>query len=186
MSRDKFKQKISINTQRLHLRSFSESDVTQSYIDWLNDKMTNRFLESRYKIQDAVSVKEWVKSTNQDSTRCLVGIFKDNQHIGNLTFYEISPQHKCLRVGISIGQVNLRGQGLAAEALRSGLNYAFRDAGYNRVEAGIYEANKASITLFESVGFKQEAVFKKRIFFEGQFIDMLLYVVLRDDFLRGS
>lgn len=179
-----FDSEINIKTPRLILRSFGENDVTQRYVEWLNNKDTNRYLESRFQIQNIKSVKSWVSTTNADPTRFLLGIFKNTEHIGNITFYMIEHIHKTLRVGITIGCDSLRQQGYASEALKAALNYIFGEMLFDRVEAGIYQGNTSSVNLFCNVGFHHEATFKNRLHFEGAFIDMLLFVIFKNEYLE--
>lgn len=168
----------------LYLSSFSESDITNQYIEWLNDPEVNRYLESRYKIQNRNTVESWVRSTNSDPTRCLIGIFRKKEHIGNITLYMIDSIHKCLRVGVTIGRKDFQRQGFGAKALYAAVKYIFEEMQYNRIEAGIYHGNVTSIKLFRKVGFRQEAIFKKRVYFEGKFIDMILFAYLREEFIK--
>ena len=64
--------------------------------------------------------------------------------------------------------------------------YGFEEMEMNRVEAGIYLHILFAVNMFYKAGFHLEAVFKKKVFFEGEFIDMLLLVQLREDFLKKA
>ena len=39
---------LEISSKRLDYRLLSEDDVTQNYVDWLNDPEVNRYLETRH------------------------------------------------------------------------------------------------------------------------------------------
>lgn len=173
---------IDLKTPHLHLRSFFESDITDDYIKWLNDPEINRFLESRFQVQDFFTVKEWVHNHNPSKEKMLIGIFKDDIHIGNITFHKIDSVHKFVVIGICIGRKSFQGKGYATEALQAAVRYIFNEMKFNRIEAGIYHGNVTSIKLFRKVGFRQEAIFKKRVIFEGKYIDMLLFACLRSEF----
>ena len=62
----------------------------------------------------------------------------------------------------------------------------FEEMEMNRVEGGIYQHNLVAVNMFYKAGFHLEAVFKNRLIFEGEFIDMLLFVQLREDFLKQA
>jgi|ETNmetMinimDraft_16_1059900.scaffolds.fasta_scaffold27762_2 RimJ/RimL family protein N-acetyltransferase len=168
----------------LYLSSFSESDITNQYIEWINDPEVNRYLESRHHVQNRNTVENWVRSTNSDPTRCLIGIFRKKEHLGNITLYMIDSVHKCLRIGITVGRKDLQKHGYGAKALYVVVKYIFEEMQFNRIEAGIYQGNDTSIKLFQKIGFRQEAVFRKRVYFEGKFVDMILFAYLRDEFIR--
>ena len=42
---------LELSSQRLIYRTLSVEDVTQNYVDWLNDSEVNRYLETRYNHQ---------------------------------------------------------------------------------------------------------------------------------------
>ena len=111
----------------------------------------NRYLESRHQVQTESSVKQWIKKSNSSQDRMLFGIFHEDLHVGNLTFYMIDEMRRCLRIGIVIGRKQMHRQGFAAEALRAAIKYVFDVLKFKRIEAGVYPDNQASINLFQSV-----------------------------------
>lgn len=165
-----------IKTSRLVLRPFKASDVSLDYVEWLNDPEVNQYLESGGKIHSKETTIEWVNWTNNDSTRKLFGIFYQDKHIGNLTFYNIEKKHHCMRIGISIGKKLFWNQGFGVEALNSAVEFAFKTMGMHRIEAGVYEMNKNSQALFKKAGFYLESTMKDRVLFHNKYCDMLLFV----------
>ena len=119
-------------------------------------------------------------------TSSMTGIFRNEEHIGNATIYAIDNQHKCMRVGISVVKKDFRSQGCGRLALMSLAKYGFEEMEMNRVEAGVYQHNLVTVNMCYKAGFHLEAVFKNRVIFEGEFIDMLLLVQLREDFLKQA
>jgi len=177
---------ICIHTSLCILRPLSKKDITPQYIERLNDPNFNRYLEARHEVQTLDTVQAWVSSYNADPSRLLFGIFRNEEHIGNATIYAIDNQHKCMRVGISVGKKDFRSQGCGRLALMSLAKYGFEEMEMNRVEAGIYQHNLVAVNMFYKAGFHLEAVFKNRIIFEGEFIDMYLLVQLKEDFLKQA
>ena len=176
-------EKISIETNRLQIRSFSKEDVTTRYVEWLNDPQINQYLEVRHAQQTFDSVCEWVETTNKIPARMLLGVYFDETHVGNITFCQIEPAHKCLRVGICLGVKSMHGQGYGLEMIEGAVSYIFDKMGFNRIEAGLYCDNIASQRLFSAAGFRQEAVFRERLQCKGKFCDMLLFVLLKKKWL---
>jgi ribosomal-protein-alanine N-acetyltransferase len=169
-----------ILTERLILKPFETQDITQDYVNWLNDPNVNQFLEIS-KTQSLESVIAWVNWTNNDPTRKLFGIFMNQLHIGNLTLYDIEHTHRSLRIGITIGRKELWGKGLGVEALENACSFIFNSMNFHRIEAGIYEPNVNSIKLFTKAGFALESVMKERIYFQNNFINMLLFVRIKSN-----
>jgi len=162
-----------IEGQRLILRSVLESDVTENYIQWLNDSDTNQYLESRFLTHTKESVKEFVKRIDQQSdTVFLAIVFKnDNTHIGNIKLGPIHEIHNFADIGILIGEKKYWGQGYATEAIKMLTQYAFNTLGLHKLTAGFYSNNMTSGNAFFKNGFIQEGCLKKHYYYKGAYID---------------
>ena len=149
---------VTISGKRITLRQLSREDVTQSYVDWLNDDEVNRFLESRFQQQSLESVRSFVAAAGVNPDELLLGIFtKDNaRHIGNIKLGPINRTHRRAELGIMIGDKNYWGQGVATEAVGLVTDYAFRELNLNKVEAGCYQSNGGSRRAFLKAGFRVE------------------------------
>lgn len=78
-------------------------------------------------------------------------------------------------VGIALTEGDLRGQGLASEALSLLIRYAFEELGLHRIWARIIEDNQRSIRLFTKLGFLEEGRMRQHVRRRGQFRDMLIF-----------
>ena len=114
----------------------------------------------------------------------LLGVYLDGTHVGNITLCHIEPAHKCLRVGVCLGVKDLHGQGYGPEMLEGVVSYIFDKMEFNRIETGFYRDNTAGQKFVSVVGFKQEAVFQDRLLLKGEFCDMVLFVLLKNQWLR--
>jgi len=80
--------------------------------------------------------------------------------------------------------VECRGQGLATEAVRRLITYAFEDCVYHRIFAGTIITNTRSWALMERIGMRKEAHFvKAHVPAEpgGEWIDTVRYAVLAEE-----
>ncbi len=76
------------------------------------------------------------------------------------------------------------GNGFATEALREIIRYGFEEFPLfriNRLEAGTDTRNTSSIKLLERLGFKNEGVLRDYHFERGQFVDEIIFGLLRKD-----
>ena len=126
-------------------------------------------------------VKQRIHESNNSNDRMLFGIFYEGLHIGNLTFYMIDERHKCLRIGIAIGQKNLHRQGFDSEALRAALKHVLNVLKFNQIEACPYSNNNAFVKLFKSIDFIKEVTLKERLLHRGDYTEMILYRYLKSD-----
>lgn len=159
------KHSISIDTPRLLLRSLRDCDVSQTYVEWLNDPEVNHYLETRYSTQTMDSCREFVRRCNSDESEHLFGMFlKDNgRHIGNVKLGLINRLHCRGQISLFIGEKTLWGKGLAHEVVQAVTKYGFECVGLDRLEAGCYEENLSSLRVFLSVGYTIEGFFRSHV-----------------------
>ena len=81
-------------------------------------------------------------------------------------------------VGYWLGRP-FHGRGVMTKALRGLSDFAFDVMKLERLQAGVFEWNQASMRVLEKAGYVREAVLRKSIFKDGQLIDSVLYAKLR-------
>lgn len=74
-----------------------------------------------------------------------------------------------------------QGEGYGSEALSLMLEYGFDELRLHRVQADCLASNDASRGLLESHGFEQEGVFRDAQFVDGEYVDVLRYGLLADE-----
>jgi ribosomal-protein-alanine N-acetyltransferase len=147
-----------IYSQRLFYKKLAESDVTESYSQWLNDSEVNRYIEARHTHHTVESCREFVRKVNLDPAHHLFGIFlqSDGSHIGNIKLGFIDKHHDTGQLGILIGQKMCWGKGFATESIKSITLWGFEFLHLEKIEAGCYEENTASLRAFLKVGYQVE------------------------------
>ena len=71
------------------------------------------------------------------------------------------------------------GRGITTQALRAVTEYAFKTFDLRRIDAGVFEWNRASMRVLEKAGYLCEARLKKSITKEGRTIDQWVYAMTR-------
>ncbi len=72
------------------------------------------------------------------------------------------------------------GRGIATDAVRAVVDYAFTELDLVRLEAYVFEWNSASCRVLEKAGFTQEGRLRKRVTKNGENIDEFLYALVRE------
>jgi len=83
---------------------------------------------------------------------------------------------------IYIGDLAVRRKGFADEATRIIVDYAFNVLNLHRVFLKVHETNRAAVALYQKLGFVLEGSLRDASFHEGQFVDVICYSVLEDEF----
>lgn len=81
-------------------------------------------------------------------------------------------------VGYWLGRP-FHGRGVMTKALRGLTCFAFDVMKLERLQAGVFEWNQASMRVLEKAGYVREAVLRKSVFKDGQLIDSFLFAKLR-------
>lgn len=163
---------IRIEPKRLTLRNLTVKDVSEEYVNWLNDSDINKYLSTSNIVQTSDSCIAYVESFEGRNDVALVGIFlKDkNTHIGNLTLFPpIDWLNRKASVGISIGRKEYQGMGYAEEALNAIKEYCFKRIKLHHLWAGVNVDNIASIKLFQKCGFKIDGLLRDPRKRDGEF-----------------
>lgn len=163
------KKKIIILSKKNNLklcRLYNLKMCSKNYLNWLNDKNTNKFLEIRFKKNELKNIKldiiKWFNSNNN----LLMGIYtkistNNYEHVGNIRA-EINENHMFASIGIIIGETKYRNKKIATNAIKLFYKYLSEKLKIRRVCAAIMNINTHSIKAFKKAGFKIEAEFKKK------------------------
>jgi RimJ/RimL family protein N-acetyltransferase len=146
-----------LQTKRLELRSLDPDALSYRYCEWLNDPQVNQYLESRLQPQTDEKLRMFVSSVNASADSAMFGIFlaDSNRHIGNIKIGPIDSHHARADIGLLLGERDCWGKGFATEAIGAVIDYAFRVLRLNKVTAGCYAGNEASLRAFLKQGFRE-------------------------------
>ncbi len=99
--------------------------------------------------------------------------------IGDL-YFKMDEAGKQAEIGYTFDP-KFQGQGLATEAARGLLDHAFRVVGLHRVYAVTDPRHDRSIALMQRLGMRQEAHFRKNLWFKGEWADDVVFAVLEEE-----
>lgn len=138
------------------MRPLTRLDIHSAYINGLNDKEVNRFLEVRFSRQTQESVEEFISIEEASPNSVLWGIWPTgtSKHVGTVRIHGIDNRHGTAHIGICIFDRTVWGKGLARGAIHAATEWAIHTYSLRWVEAGAYEANLASQRAFVSAGYE--------------------------------
>lgn len=151
-------------------------DVSDAYIDWLNDPAINRFLESRFSRHDRASTVHFVENLLGSPRDLFLGI-RDvslGRHVGNIKLGPIDLNHGLGEIGIMIGDRAAWGRGVATAAIARLAEIARDELGLRKLTAGCYASNLGSQKAFERAGFVVEGVRPRQFVLDDACEDAIL------------
>lgn len=101
----------------------------------------------------------------------------DNKLIGMIGLFRMKKEHFRTEIGYMLHDAWQR-KGLMHEALQEVIGYCFRELGFHSLEALIDPENVASERLLQKCGFIKEGHFKESEYYNGKFLDTVVYSLL--------
>lgn len=169
------KSEFLLEDEKVLLRSFTASDINDTYIGWLNDPDVVRFSNQRFLKHDQGTSSRYLASfEGTDNLFISVRRLPDDNPIGTMTAY-FSRHHGTVDVGILIGDKSVWGMGYGQDAWNTLTNWLLARDGIRKLTAGTLACNHGMIKLMERSGMHHEATRKEQEIVEGQAVDILYY-----------
>lgn len=103
--------------------------------------------------------------------------------VGRIYISRIDEHYNSLDITrIYIADPAMRGKGLGKEALHLALAYAFEERNCERVTLDYFTGNKIASSLYEKVGFQNEGNMRHGGKKNGQYVDLHLMSMLREEY----
>ena len=116
-----------------------------------------------------------------------VHIVYRGQHAGNIGYNNIDWTNRTTEIGYWLA-ASFQGKGIMTRACRALVAYAFDEFKLNRIDIRCGLGNARSRRIPERLGFKQEGVFRQAELLRGEFIDLVVYAMLAEEWreLKGK
>lgn len=159
----------------VNLRVMEKEDLSL-YAEWLN----NPEFYGEYNPLRQESRTEMEKRYDNFPPRHKTFIIekKDGSKIGYIGHFPFAG--KLLEIGFAVIPSE-RGKGYSTEAVKILVDYLFLSKDMVRVQARTDPRNVASQKVLKKVGFKKEGIIRKSFFIRGEWRDVLLYSILREE-----
>jgi len=179
-------KQIYLSSNRIYLRKLRKSDISKTYLSWLNDSQVCRFLHAGTMSSDKKDLLDYYNSFRGSKDNFLFAIItkKNNKHIGNVRLGPIERDHKRSEFGILIGDKKSWGKGFAFEVINVILKYAFERLNLNRINIYVVEKNKAALAVYKKAGFKIEGCMRKNYCLKEKYLNTLVLGMLKEEFVN--
>lgn len=173
-----------IETERLLLRKITLNDASDmfeygsdpqvsEYTTWSTHTSiedTKYFIRSLLKMYKRRELVDW-------------GIVHkaEKKFIGTCGYVEWSMTHSRAEMGYAISR-KYWNQGYMSEAVNAIMEFGFREMLLNRIQAKCKVSNIGSARVMEKVGMQLEGILRQQIFVKGEYWDLKIYSILREDF----
>jgi [ribosomal protein S5]-alanine N-acetyltransferase len=153
---------------RVLVRPFTAGDISATYLAWLRDPAVVRFSNQRFRAHTLESCQAYLASFTDSSNHFLaICDHKTGAMLGTLTVY-CSVPHGTADIGIMIGERNVWGKGIGAEAFCLVLSAL-------KVTAGTLAVNQGMVRIMEKAGMRHEATRQAQELLDGALVDVVYY-----------
>ncbi|MCK5301687.1 MAG: GNAT family N-acetyltransferase [Candidatus Thorarchaeota archaeon] len=164
------------------------SDLDNIMKHWNTYEM-RRFLGSPLPISKRAE-EEWLeKATTQNAHKDgrIVLVIEDKntrEFLGTTSLFDISNHSRRAEFGIAIHNPEKMSKGYGTDATRLTLWIGFHQLGLNSIYLYTLSFNERAQRAYDKAGFKRAGILRKSMFAEGDFHDMIIMDILRDEFFE--
>ncbi|HEX8563438.1 MAG TPA: GNAT family N-acetyltransferase [Flavobacterium sp.] len=172
-----------LRTGRLYLRRLHLDDVNQMFAMRSDPEVMKYVPRPLAKTrQDAIDHITVINSRIDSNEGINWAICKndDPRMIGIIGHYRISPEHYRAEIGYML-LPEFHGNGYVSEAIAVVVEYGFEQMKLHSIEAIIAPENIASARVLEKNNFIKEAHLRENEYYEGRFLDTVIYSLLESD-----
>ena len=172
----------------VRLRPHTEDDLP-NYVTWLNDPEVTEFTALESGNVTLEGERQWFAAISDPGCRDRNWAIEacpepaegvGGRHIGNCALH-LHESGEMAGFGIIIGDKTQWGKGHGTAALREVLGIGFEEMGLQRIHLQAFAHNLRGIRCYEKVGFRQEGVMRRARLKRGQWIDVAVMAILREE-----
>ncbi|MFB9080901.1 GNAT family N-acetyltransferase [Flavobacterium procerum] len=169
-----------IETERLILDRVTDSDVEEVFLLRSNPE-TMKYIP-RPLVKNHEGALEHIKMINDkiEENICInwgIRLKGNPKLLGIIGFYRMQPENYRSEIGYMLNP-DFHGKGIITEAVKKLIKFGFEELKLHSIEAVIDPENSASEKVLQKCGFVKEAHFKESDFWEGKFLDKVIYSLL--------
>lgn len=170
-----------LKSSRLTLREIQIEDAAKIY-EMRASGRVNQFIarDNMKDFHDAVQLVERTQMAYHNRQAIgWAGILRDSQQIiGTCGFNQIDYPNLRAEIGGELA-VDFWGKNIALEAVSTIVRFGLDSMNLHTIEAKVSPDNRGAIFLLQKMGFKQEAHFVDRIYYQGKFTDLAIYTLIK-------
>ena len=179
---------IKIKTDRLLIRLAEpgDSDAIYSYrSDFEQNKFQGWFPSSAEEVFDYMKNMPQTLDAADVCFQFAILLADEERLIGDMGIVFTNHNNLQAEVGCTLNK-EYQGEGYATEALKAMVDYLFCSLNKHRIVASIDPRNETSRRLVERLGFRKEAHFKQSYYLRGEWVDDIIYAMLKHEWTNPN
>jgi len=169
-----------------YIRALQESDLAGPYSSWFEDQEVCKYNSHGKYAKTADYFRSFFCSLNSEEQIVWAICHKTDGHIGNISLQGLSFINRNAEFAILMGDRRHWHRGVALAAGKKMLQHGFVKLNLYRIYCGTAATNTGMCKLAERLGMVQEGSRRNHLFLDGEWVDMLEYGVLKNEFPTGT
>jgi ribosomal-protein-alanine N-acetyltransferase len=161
--------------EKLKLQILTKENISNKYIDWLNDSEITRYTGLRNIVNDRKMVEDYIDLSLNSKNEYLYGVYHQGYHVGNVKIGPIIWNDRSSDISYFLGEKNLWGNGIITNVITSLCSFCRDTLGIEKLNAGVMDKNIGSIKILEKCGFLKEGTRIKNYLVGNERVDQILY-----------
>ena len=170
-----------IEGRLVKIELFKLENITDTYLDWLNDTVTMQYSNQRFHRHTQHTSLAYLGSFDCTENLFLAVSLKSNEkYVGTMSAY-ISSAHETADMGIMIGDKASWGLGVGGDAWATLLSFLLNTVKVRKVTGGAVAANKGMIKIMSNSGMIPDGVRVRPELIDRKAEDILHFAKYRCD-----
>lgn len=156
---------------------------------WRNDPELIASLGAPFRYINTDVDERWFEhymGSRSNTVRCAIVKEDEDRILGLVSLVSVDYMNQCAEFHIMIGDKENQGKGIGTYAVNEMLHHAFYNMNLYRIELTVLAENERAQKLYEKMGFVREGVKRKARYKNGKFVDMLVYSILREEYVSSK
>jgi len=176
-----FEQFPILKSKRLTLREIKVADAAKIF-EMRSSGRVNQFIarDNMNNIESSIKlIEKTVLAYKNKQGIGWAGVLRDGETIiGTCGYNQIDFANHRAEIGGELA-VDFWGKNIALEAVEAIIKFGLDTMNLHTIEAKVSAQNRGAIFLLQKIGFKKEAHFVDRIFYNGTYSDMAVYTLIK-------
>lgn len=179
-----YSQLPTIESERLTLRKLRLTDADDMF-EYASEPAVSRFMpwQAHHTTDDTREFIGLIRKGYEDNKKLTwaIELKRENKMIGTIDFVSWLQKRQRAEIAYTLSH-HYWGQGLMLEAAEALIDFGFKEMDLIKVEAPIMLDNQQSQRLADKLGMIREGVLRKHMIIKGEFVDLAMYAVLKEEF----
>ena len=165
----------------ISLRALKLDDCNDNYVNWLNDPLINKYLQTRWEQQDISTIRNYVNSISDSDHSYIFAIIDNstNKHVGNIKIGPINFRNNNAEISYLIGERSVWGKGYASQAIKLITDFGFGVLKLHKIQATVISGNDSSEKVLLKNGFLKEGELRDMYIIDDEYKNAYVYGLIK-------